>query len=384
MQNSSRSMRPLRIAYLAVEAPRQGHATYAHVHEIVGGLRRRGIRVDLFQPRYASRAARPGLVRRWLEQLRIQLALFARWRRYDAVYVRAHYSAFPTTLLARITGRSVIEELNGPSADVFIAHPWTRRIGFLLRWLYRTQLAWADGVITVTPLLRSWVEQHIGRRDVDVIPNAANLELFSPSRQARAMLPEKFVVFFGALTPWQGLQTLIAAFDHLDWPASVDLVIVGDGQLRELVAATAARQPRLHLIDRVPYEEVGSIVAHAIAGLVPKNGRGNRHETGLFPVKLFEILACSVPAVVTDFPGQADLVRQHDCGIVVPPEDPPALARAVATLAGSPSQSRLMGLRGHEAIVAEHSWSHRAADTARVLERVAGKRRSMPASRVAT
>src|SRR6266850_7835468 len=99
MQNSSRSVRPLRIAYLAVEAPRQGHATYAHVHEIVGGLRRRGIRVDLFQPRYASRAPRPGLVRRWLEQLRIQLTLFARWRRYDAVYVRAHYSAFPTTLL---------------------------------------------------------------------------------------------------------------------------------------------------------------------------------------------------------------------------------------------------------------------------------------------
>jgi glycosyltransferase involved in cell wall biosynthesis len=365
---------PLRVAYLAVEAPREGHATYAHVHEIVEGLRRQGIEVVLFSPRQASLDRAPGIVGRLFEQLRVQARLVARWRHFDAIYVRAHYTAFPTAMLAKLTRRPLVQEVNGPFADVFIAHPWTRTLRPLLTSVYWLQLAWAKAVITVTPSLRTWIERQTARHDVDVIPNAANLDLFSPDRPNTHALPARFVVFFGSLTAWQGVETLVAALARPEWPEDLHLVILGDGRLRDVVAAAAARYPRLHWLGQLPYAEVGGIVARAVAGLVPKNAQGDRQDTGLFPLKLFEILACGVPVVVTDFPGQADFVREHDCGIVIPPESPEALAGAVRALATAPSQARALGDRGRTVIVSAHTWAHRADDTARVLRRVSPSR----------
>ena len=55
------------------------------------------------------------------------------------------------------------------------------------------------------------------------------------------------------------------------------------------------------------------------------------------PNAVGEALACGKPVIVTDYPGQADLVRSADCGIVIPPDDPEALAAAVAKLANSPA-----------------------------------------------
>jgi glycosyltransferase involved in cell wall biosynthesis len=89
----------------------------------------------------------------------------------------------------------------------------------------------------------------------------------------------------------------------------------------------------------------------------------------LFPVKLFEILACGVPAVVTDYPGQADLIRAEKCGVVVPPYDAQALAQAVADLAGDPARAAALGRTGHEMIVRAHSWDERAERTAQILAR---------------
>jgi glycosyltransferase involved in cell wall biosynthesis len=377
MHNSSPDDARLRVAYLAVEATRQGHATYAHVHEIVKNLRRLDVDVDLFEP--SSRTdRRRGLAARLFEQLRIQARLFARWDRYDAVYVRAHYTAFPTAALARLTGRPVVQEVNGPFDDLYIAHPWTRALRPVLSWLHTRQLAWADALVTVTPALRGWLGRQIGRADAEVIPNAANLELFSPERRTRRSLPDVFVVFVGALTTWQGIETLLAAFEHQDWPEEVHLVILGDGTLDDIVAAAAARHERLHWLGRVPYDEVGGIVAQALAGVVPKNARGNRQATGLFPLKLFEVVACGVPVIATDFPGQADFIREHECGVVIPPESAPSLAGAVRQLAGSPAMARKMGHVGRAAMNAGHSWTHRAHDTLRVLRRVTCRSAATP------
>jgi len=72
---------------------------------------------------------------------------------------------------------------------------------------------------------------------------------------------------------------------------------------------------------------------------------------------------------VTDFPGQADLIRDHDCGLAVPAEDPDALAAAVAKITASP-EAAAMGQRGRDAILAAHSWDIRAGATAKVLSAV--------------
>ena len=109
------------------------------------------------------------------------------------------------------------------------------------------------------------------------------------------------------------------------------------------------------------------MISHAVAGLVPMNRGDGRSNLGLSPLKLYETLACGVPAVVSRFPGQAQFVEVNACGLVVPPENPANLACAVRELFNQPSEARDLGVRGRLAILAGHSWDHRAEVSDRVL-----------------
>jgi glycosyltransferase involved in cell wall biosynthesis len=350
---------------------REGHAAFAHVHEIVGGLRRRGYEVVLLAPSYGNDSVPPPVWRRLLEYVRLQAALAFKLSWCDVVYIRAHYMAVPTALLASAFRRIVVHEINGHYDEISITYPWTRHIRGLLRRMVRFQFRHADGLIAVTKQLKTWVVEDLGARiDVEVIPNGANIAYFRPGATGTYDVPRPYAVFFGSLARWQGIETLVTAVAHRDWPRHVSLVILGDGQERTVVQRAAAENSNLIWLGRVDYAKVPGVVAAALCSLVPKNSRGNYAATGLNPIKLFESLAAGVPVVVTDFPGQADLVREIGAGLVIPPNDPAALAAAVAKLAADPVAAAAMGHRGAEAIRAQHSWHERASATAAFIERL--------------
>lgn len=356
------------LSYLCLQATREGQASYAHVHEIIKGLEQRGWNVRLYEPRYRTWSKQPGPFGRLLEFAFIQLRLFLS-EKPDVVYIRWHFASFPAAFWARLCRIPVIQEVNGPYEDLFIAWPLSRRFAWFFKWLLRTQLRWADAVISVTQELADWCKSESGNNNVFVVPNGANTELFRPDAPLSVSLPEHFVVFFGALAPWQGIETLLKALDEKEWPGDVKLVIVGDGAERFRVE-DAARNGKVIYLGTIPYKQMAGIVARSIAGLSPQNSAGGRSSTGLNPLKVFETLACGVPVVVTDFPGQADLVREGNCGIVIPPEDPGALARAVAYLYNHPHERALMGCRGRALVEKKHSWNRRAEQTDHILRKL--------------
>ena len=358
--------------YLALEAPREGQASYAHIHEIIAGLTRRGWAVELFAPSYSGRWKRPSLPLRLVEYLRIQWRLMRAFEDGQAVYVRSHFLAFPVSLWARLRGAPIVHEINGPYEDVAIAYRWATPLAGIIKWMWRTQFQWADRLITVTPQLADWVRDQRVTTPVGVVPNGANTDLFHPGAhcpaEVQALLPDRYAVFFGGLARWQGIPTMLSAKLSPKWPDGVALVIVGDGAERDAVVAAALADPTIHYLDRQPYRTLPGIVAGSLCGLVPKNAGGDRAGTGLYPLKVFETLACGVPAVVSDFPGQADLVRDNDCGLAVPAENPDALAAAVAEIAADPKTAQAMGARGRTAIAAAHSWDIRGGMTGDILD----------------
>lgn len=355
-----------RIGYLCLQATREGQASHAHVHGIVDGLREEGWEVDLYQPGYAESADEPGMWTRLREFVKAQARLIRSAGGYDTLYVRSHFAAFPTVLYAKLHGIPVVREVNGTYVDLFIAWPVTRVLAPLFRWIMRAQLRWSDAIIAVADGLAEWVRDEGAEGRVHVVPNAADVEVFRPDVTTDLELPDRFVIFFGALAPWQGIDTMLEAVRSPSWPEDVRLVVAGDGALREPVE-DAATEGNVVYLGTVPYRDLPGVVTASLAGLSPQGNLGGRGETGLYPLKVFETMACGVPVIVTDHPGQADLVRSLGCGIVVPADDPAELARSVDRLAGDPERSRRMGTRGHEAAVERHSWKHRAAETARIL-----------------
>ena len=88
-------------------------------------------------------------------------------------------------------------------------------------------------------------------------------------------------------------------------------------------------------------------------------------------LKLFESMAAGVPVVVTDYPGMRDVIRQVRAVLVIPPQDPPALAAAVAKIV---RWDNAPGIRGRQWVLSGHSWDARAPETDRELRRVVARK----------
>jgi glycosyltransferase involved in cell wall biosynthesis len=364
-------MSKFRIAYICMSAPHEGRgAAYVHVHEIINGLSQLGFNVNLFEPAYAPQKVLPGAIGRLRGFIEIQLRLFKSKEKFDILYVRSHFAAFPIILWAKIFRKiSVIQEINGPYEDLFTSWPGTRKFSIIFKWLIRIQMYLADALIAVTPQLKDWIAQEVGKKLVYTIPNAANTEIFNPYATTKHKLPESYVVWFGSMALWQGIETMLAAVEQPEWPDQVALVFIGEGTEESKVKYAALQNPKIVYLGRLPYTEIPGIVAGSLAGLIQTNKLNNRFQQGLSPLKIYETLACGVPAIVSDLPGQADLVRTHECGVVIPAENPQALAESVAFIYDNPAKRQEMGQRGREIVEKEHSWKQRAKDTAQIINK---------------
>src|SRR5690606_23067144 len=75
------------------------------------------------------------------------------------------------------------------------------------------------------------------------------------------------------------------------------------------------------------------------------------------PLKPVEAMARGKPVVLSDLPALSELVGSDGAGMLVPPGDPEALAKAIAGLRDDPAKRREMGEAGKAEVAAKRTWS---------------------------
>ena len=369
----SYSHKQLRLAYLCLQATREGQASDAHVHEIIKGLQARGWECRLFEPWYANRTKAASLFEKMWAFVWVQLKFGVSVARYDVAYVRDHPVALLAIVFARLMRIPVVLEVNSPYDELVVSYPWAQKALPLLAWSFKTRSRLSTAVVTVTSRLCDWIEGQVPGVRVEFISNGADVDYFSPVEWDS--VPRDYAVFIGVLAPWQGVDVLLKAATSEAWPKNLMLVIAGDGMLHETVTDAAMSSAHIEYLGRVQYNEVSALLSRGLTGLVPKHAEGRDH-TGLAPLKLFESMASGVPVVVTDIPDQSDIVRDAGCGIVVAADDSEAICAALRWLDGNREQARMMGERGRHAAISEHSWDLKAAETDSLLREIIGSKDS--------
>jgi len=76
-----------------------------------------------------------------------------------------------------------------------------------------------------------------------------------------------------------------------------------------------------------------------------------------------EAMACETAVVASRVGGIPEVVADGETGVLVPPDDPAALAEALNALVRDPGRAAAMGRAGRERAVTEFSWEAVAAQT---------------------
>ena len=139
-----------------------------------------------------------------------------------------------------------------------------------------------------------------------------------------------FALFAGRLSSEKGLHVLLRAWSEAG--LEVPLRIAGDGPDAENVRSRAAALPSATMLGRLPRDEVLSLMRDAKLLVMPSEC------FEAFPVTLLEGLATGCPIVASDIGALGEVIRSGENGVLVPPGDPAALARAVQRLNSDPAE----------------------------------------------
>jgi glycosyltransferase involved in cell wall biosynthesis len=178
-----------------------------------------------------------------------------------------------------------------------------------------------DLLITVGEKLRRHFAERGARRSV-VVGNWKRLGDFSRTGQQNREVRRRLgipdgdlaVVCITQLLRDRKIEELLAAVEERP---DVYVILGGKGVLEELVVQAAAKNPRILFVGFVSGKQIADYTCAADVvyyGFDPQNPNARFSA----PNKLYEALAAGRPLITGDFGEIADVVREAECGIVLP------------------------------------------------------------------
>jgi glycosyltransferase involved in cell wall biosynthesis len=213
-------------------------------------------------------------------------------------------------------------------------------------------------------------EFRLPRQNLRVVPNGIDTELFYPLPEIER---EKnlLMVTNSADTALKGLSYLLLAVAELSKTRDLRLTVVGTPQKNGGVAKLIRELGIVRLITFTGHIDHAAFVrlyAKATMAVVPSVYEG-------FGLPAGEAMACGVPIISTTGGALPEVVG--DAGMLVPPADSGALAKAIKTLLDNPERARQLGQAGLKRVRASFTWKKAAEKTVEVYrEAIHDHRRS--------
>ena len=279
--------------------------------------------------------------------------LWAAAGRSDVIHVMAssgwswHLYAAPAVWMAAARGTPVVVNYRGGGARSFFDREF---------WAVGPTLRRA-GAIAVPSTFLERIFQERGIK-VWIVPNMIDRGLFrpadpgDPSAAKEGGGPE--LVVARNLEPVYDIGTALRALKQVRVRVpQAHLTVAGSGPERSRLEALAME---LGLQDAVTFtgqlENADMVALYQRASVAINPSRVDN-----MPISILEALACGIPVVSTNVGGIPDLVAHDRTALLVPPQDPEAMASAVVSILVQPARAEALRQAGLSH-VAEYSWPH--------------------------
>lgn len=250
---------------------------------------------------------------------------------------------------------------------------WTRFRLFLTEHKYLAQgeiARRADRAVPPSAYAARMLQEAYGLSTdhVDVVHNGVPREFLEYDHDPAAV-DDGPLVFFGRFAEHKGVDTLIDALSELGDHAPPTRII-GRGVLED----DLRDQIRRHgLNDRVSFDpwmthhELGAALSEARMAVLP-----SREEN--FSLAILSALAVGTPTISTNVGGTPEIIDHEETGILVPADDPTALAGAIRSLLDDPERARRIGANGKSHVRTNLTWDTAAQQFEGLFEKILSER----------
>lgn len=277
--------------------------------------------------------------------------------KFDLVHAHGLRGALIGVLAARLAG----------IPSLFTAHNLIESGSLLQRLTLRTLGGSAAAIIAVSQAVAdSLALQGVARAKITVIPNGVDLSTFS--RRDTSYNPDNpqereiscflhacrsgggkapLVAAIGRLSPEKGFDVLIDAFTILlEQLPEARLILAGTGHKNREIRAQVNDTHNIHLAGELP--DVIPLLFAADVVAIPSRQEGQG-------IVALEAMAAGKPVVASRVGGLVETVLDGETGLLVPPNDPAALAQALFQILTDKDGSLSMGQAGRIRVEQEYT-----------------------------
>ncbi len=274
----------------------------------------------------------------------------------DVVYaVKPRFTSFGFGLLKKLfSNKPLILDIDDWEVGFYLKKGFLSRFsrfvhvtnpnGLFWTWLMQFFIRYADRVTTVSTFLK---DKYGG----EIIPHAKDTDLFDPCKfedddlkNQLGLTGKKIVMFLGTPRQHKGLEEAIKSVLMINNPDLILMIVganvTGDYEKKLQILGGG----RLFMTGMVPYKELPRYLMLSDVVIIPQ--RVTPDTVGQIPSKIFDAMSMARPIISTRVSNIPEILA--DCGIIVNPESPNELSRAIKQVIENPEKASQMGRKARE------------------------------------